>query len=435
MRRALRGLLAALLATCLVAGGTASAVDDEFVGLLLETRREVNEAIDEVLAERDAISGRIESDDWLVFPTSSGVVEVDLNDLDGYIPLAQQLLAGDPELKATVIETLKQANPEAWEALTLLDFVGIENVPSTAISAWMRAQFGQTADDKRRAYEDRFTTLNDEFLTLVALERDISHELAGLQDEAAASPSASAGPSAGSTDRPSAQPSVEPSVEPTPGPVHSPCPESDMWCDDSAGEAGVEYDALKGLTYCDDGDEACDGRTFEPDWEVSLPPTEEEVLPSSRPDGGDAFAAAGFYLGDWQTDIGRLHIEKVGTSLAGTLRSDAGVAQVDVIEADERYLQADFYGPIDAPWLSGLASGPEECSEARRGTTYWGTLGLRPWGDSEVRGHWAPCDAEWQRRAHLYNTTWVNDIAGTRIAEGRGSISGHILSRTSPSQH
>ena len=26
-------------------------------------------------------------------------------------------------------------------------------------------------------------------------------------------------------------------------------------------------------------------------------------------------------------------------------------------------------------------------------------------------------------------------VAGTRIAEGRGSISGHILSRTSPSQH
>ena len=37
----------------------------------------------------------VESDDWLVFPTSAGVVEIDLKDLDGYIPLAQPLLAGD----------------------------------------------------------------------------------------------------------------------------------------------------------------------------------------------------------------------------------------------------------------------------------------------------------------------------------------------------
>ncbi len=142
-------------------------------------------------------------------------------------------------------------------------------------------------------------------------------------------------------------------------------------------------------------------------------------MPSSRPGGDDQVASADFYLGDWQTDIGLLHIENVGTKLAGTLRSDAGVAQVDVVEADERYLRADFYGPIDAPWLHGLASGPEECSEARHGTTYWGTLSLRPWGDGEIRGTWAPCDPEWQRRVHLYSTTWVNDIAGTRIVEDR----------------
>ncbi len=419
MMRALRGLLATLLAMCLTAGGIASAVDDEFLGLLLETRRHVNEAIDEVLAERDAIGARIESDDWLVFPTSSGVVEVDLNDLDGYIPLAQQLLAGDPELKATVMGTLKQASPEAWEALTLLDFVGIESIPPTAISAWMRAQFGQTAGDKRRAYEDRFTKLNDEFRTLVALEREVSRELAKLRDEAAASPSPSAWPSAGSSAVPSAEPSVEPSVEPTPRPEQSLCPESDMWCDDSTGDAGIEYDALKGLTRCDEGDVACDGPAPEPDWEVSLPPTEEEVLPSLQPDGDDHVSSADFYLGDWQTDIGLLHIEKVGTKLAGILHSNAGVSQVDVVEVDERYLRADFYRPIDAPRLPGLASGPEECSEARRGTTYGGTLGLRPWGDGEVRGTWAPCDAEWQRRTHLYSTTWANDIVGTRIVEDR----------------
>ncbi len=268
MTRALRGLLATLLATCLAAGASASADDDEFFGLLLETQRHVNEAVDEVLAERDAISGRIESDDWLVFPTSSGVVEVDLNDLDGYIPLAQQMLAVDPELKATVLGTLKQANPEAWEALVVLDFVGIENIPPTAISAWVRAQFGQTVDDKRRAYEDRFNKLNDEFLTLVALERDISRELAKLQDEAAASPSVSAGPSAGPSVEPSAEPSVEPSVEPTARSEPSHCPESDMWCEGSTGAAGIEYDALRGLTHCDEGDEACDGPTPEPEWEI-----------------------------------------------------------------------------------------------------------------------------------------------------------------------
>lgn len=419
MRGRWRSLAAALLAMCLgagglaSAGGIASAVDDEYLGLLLETRRHLNEAIDEVLAERDAISGRIESDDWLVFPTSAGVVEIDLKDLDGYIPLAQQLLAGDPELKATVLGSLKEASPEAWEALTLLDFVGIENVPATAISAWMRSQFGQTAEDKRRAYEARFISLNDEFRSLVALERDISRELARLRDEAAASPAVSAAPSAG----PSAQPSIEPSAEPTPGPEQSPCPESDMWCDGSTVDAGIEYDALKGLTQCDDGDEACDRSTPEPDWEASLPPTEEEVLPSSQPSGDGGVANADAYLGDWQTDIGLLRIETVGTTLRGTLHSDVGVAQVDVIQADERYLRADFYGPIDAPWLPGLARGPEECSEARRGSTYWGTLGLRPWGDDELRGSWAPCDAEWQRRAHLYSTTWSNDFTGTRIAE------------------
>ena len=429
MRGTWRSLAAALLAACLgagglasaggitSAGGIASAVDDEYLGLLLETRRHLNEAIDEVLAERDAMSGRIESDDWLVFPTSAGVVEIDLKDLDGYIPLAQQLLAGDPELKATVLGSLKEASPEAWEALTLLDFVGIENVPATAISAWMRSQFGQTVEDKRRAYEARFISLNDEFRSLVALERDVSRELAKLRDDVDASPAASAEPSAGPSAVPSAQPSVEPSVEPSSAPQESACPESDMWCDESTGDAGIEYDALKGLTQCDESDEACDESDPAQDWEVSLPPTEEEVLPSSQPSSDGEDSSADAYLGDWQTDIGLLHLERVGTTLAGTLSSDVGVTQVDVIEADERYLRAEFYGPIDAPWLHGLARGPEECSEARRGTTYWGTLGLRPWGDDELRGTWAPCDAEWQRRAHLYSTTWSNDFTGTRIAD------------------
>ncbi len=141
MRGTWRSLVATLLVTGVAAGGIvsgggiASAVDDEYLGLLLETRRHLNEAIDEVLTERDAINGRIASEDWLVFPTGTGVVEVDLRDLDGYVPLAQQLLAGDPELKATVIGTLKEASPEAWEALTLLDFVGRLASPGSTTSS------------------------------------------------------------------------------------------------------------------------------------------------------------------------------------------------------------------------------------------------------------------------------------------------------------
>ncbi len=192
------------------------------------------------------------------------------------------------------------------------------------------------------------------------------------------------------------------------------------------GDGDVEYDALKGLVECDDGDVACGDSDPTPALEASLPPTEEEVLASAPPDSDDRASSADFFLGDWQTDIGMLHIEKAGGKLIGTLRSEAGVAQVEVVSADEAYLSADFYGPIDAPWLAGLARGAEECPEARRGTTYWGILTMRPWGDDGFRGVWAPCDAEWRRRAHLYGEAWVNDIEGTRIVGDVAAVEGSL---------
>lgn len=114
MRTAVHALLLTL-SLMLVSVGVLPAVaaDDEYIALLFESRRLVVEGIAETQAELGALEAKANDDDLLVFPTSSGVIEVDLRRADEVVPLVQVALS-DPEIKAAVLRGIQQADPDLW---------------------------------------------------------------------------------------------------------------------------------------------------------------------------------------------------------------------------------------------------------------------------------------------------------------------------------
>jgi hypothetical protein len=269
MRSLIRSLAMVMLAALLATGTLAQTADDEWVGTLLVARDELDAGIEQVDREIAAIPGRIASDDWRVFPTASGgAVELDLNTLEDYVPMAQ-VVAGHPEIKQALLDGLEQANKTTWVAVRAMDAMsgGIENLPAAEVVALVKQFYSQSADDKRDAYAAHLTKLKAERDDLVKLRAEMQAELdriaaaaatpppsplPSVQPSPAVTPEASPDP----TSEPSAVPSTNPSATPSPEPTPDLTPDPTQAPGDSGNE--VEYDALIGLTVCDENDPTCD---------------------------------------------------------------------------------------------------------------------------------------------------------------------------------
>jgi hypothetical protein len=238
MRAALHALLLSVSLVLVTAGTSpAAAADDEYIGLLLESRRLVAEGIAETRAELEALETKANDDDLLVFPTASGVIEVDLRRAHEVVPLVQVALS-DPEIKAMVLRGLQQADPDLWAWAKLFDegrgFIpgfGLENVPPSLVVEAIRSNYGQTKAYRTEVYREYALALRAELRTLEAIARVVEDQLAeltDLDDDVCEADGENAIETLCAPDE--AEPTLEP--EPTPEPSSEQCGQSDMWCQD-----------------------------------------------------------------------------------------------------------------------------------------------------------------------------------------------------------
>ncbi|MEX1335963.1 MAG: hypothetical protein AB1Z66_11740 [Candidatus Limnocylindrales bacterium] len=339
-----RTLVAALAAVLLLPvpalGADDGTLDDEAIATLLQVHRDTGAALIDVQQDLDEIPGRIESDDWLVFPTRSGdVIEVDLNDVRDLLPAVQVALALSPEAKQAVLDGLQEADFRLWVAASVVDAMegGIEGQSPAEIIPAIKSHFGQTPEYKRRTYADHVAALEEE---RDALDQLFVETFEWLDEQGV---------------EVVAVPEPTPSPEPTSSPAPTPGAESE----------GIEYDAFEGLIGCWGNELGCYGPTLE----TGTAPAPE----SSNPDvGEDALT------GCWYTTLGLgtlwVRVEEYGDDLVGgTVTSWQWGTEAEReyaigwIEGDTGSYRPRGYFYGTGPW-----DAVHTCQDSRGGTSHWG---------------------------------------------------------------
>lgn len=128
------------------------------------------------------------------------------------------------------------------------------------------------------------------------------------------------------------------------------------------------------------------------------------------------------WAGDWQTDVGLLHLVPAGDGFAGTIESSLyqGRVELERLEThpgDPEKLLGRFYGGLE-PWLPEMVAERVDdtvpaCSETLGGTTHWGDIYLYGLADDEFGGWWAPCDEAW--RVDLDGASFAHGLSGQRL--------------------
>lgn len=345
MVRAMGRTLAAVLAAALLlplpaVGADDGALDDESIATLLQVHRDTGAALIDVQRDLDEIPGRIDSDEWLVFPTKSGdLIEVDLGDVRQLLPAIQVVLALSPEAKQALLDRLQEADFGLWVAVSVVEAMpgGIEGQSADGIVSSIKSHFKQTPEYKRVTYADHVAALEAE---RDALDQLFVETFAWL-DEQGVEVVAGAAPT------------------PTPGPT--PAPEPDVTSEP------VQYDAFKGLTGCWGNELGCYGPTL--DAGTALAPS------ASTPDTGEDALT-----GCWSTTLGLgtlwVRVEEYGDYLTGgTVTSWQWGAGADR-EYAIGWLEGDTgsYRPRGFFYGTGPWDAVHTCDETRAGSSHWGAF-------------------------------------------------------------
>ena len=339
--------LALVIALILVSSGAfpGAAADDEYIALLFESRRLVADGIAETRAELDVLEAKANDDDLLVFPTSSGVIEVDLRRADEFVPLVQVAL-GDPDVKAAVLRGLRAADPDLWAWANVIEegkgFIpgfGLENVPASLVVEAIRSNFGQTKSYRTEVYRKHALALQAELRTLEDIARVIEEqltELTAVDDECEAD-----GENAIETLCAADEPEKTPEPEATPEPTPERCGEADMWCQDP------------------------------------VQPVEDTLS------------------GCWQSPFGHgimwAEIDQVGEDFSGRTVTRWQWGQ----DAEPQFALGSVSGDTRSGWPTGIlyGTGPFDemytCAAASDGTNQWGAFSH--W-EADDGASWFPCD-------------------------------------------
>ena len=311
-------------------------LDDESIAALLQVHRDTGAALVDVQRELDEIPLRIESDDWLVFPTRDGdLIEVNLDDVKELLPAVQVTLALAPEAKQAVLDGLEDADYSLWVAATVVDALegGIEGQSPDEIMSHIKGFYRQTPEYKRTTYADHVAALEEERDHLDQLFIETFEWL----DEHG----------------------VEIVAEPDP--IPTPAPEPDTTSEP------IQYDAFEGLIGCWGNELGCYGPTLEAGADLAL----EAVAP----DTGE-----GTLTGCWYTSLGLgtmwARVEQYGDYFTGgTVTSWQWGTEAEReytigwLEGDTRNYQPEGYFYGTGPWES-----VHTCDESRAGTSDWGTF-------------------------------------------------------------
>lgn len=330
------GLTLALVTALPAAAQDDGALDDESIAVLLQVHRDTGAALIDVQRELDEIPLRIESDDWLVFPSRDGdLIEVDLDDVKELLPAVQVTLALVPEAKQAMLDGLQEADLRLWVAATVADALegGIEGQSPEEIVSHIKGFYRQTPEFKRTTYAAHVAALEEEREHLDQLFIETFEWLDEHGVELVAEPD------------PTATPAAEPDTTSEP----------------------IQYDAFEGLIGCWGNELGCYGPALEAGADLAL-----EAGP---PDTGE-----GTLTGCWSTTLGLggmwARVEQRGDYFTGGTvtswqwgpKAEREYA-IGWLKGDTRNYRPEGYFYGTGPWES-----VHTCDESRGGTSDWGAF-------------------------------------------------------------
>ena len=287
MIRVLRSFLALVVVMALTVPSVLGAQDED-LQQLQRLRRATLEELADVGRQLDDVTARSRDADWVIVRAGDGsYVQVDLKRVDELVPWVQMALQ-DRGAAPALLRKLEQYIPLASLALLLPDSEvppqvkpylddlqllvagDLESIDSDRIRGAIRGIFGARKARMAQDYADLTMELEEQRQTLEILLQFLDADIEARGGPVSPAPTLEPtwepslppteieelpSPSPASTPLPSPDAAPSPDARPSPEPEVSPEPTPGMEGD------GIEYDALKGLTNCGDGDPDCAAAT------------------------------------------------------------------------------------------------------------------------------------------------------------------------------
>ncbi len=355
MTRAVRSLLAALLVTLLGTSALAQSVDQQTYDLMVRTRDQVSEAINDIAWEQQALLDHYRNPDWIIYDTGDGILTLDLGAVEEQARMLQLWLM-IPGTRDIALSALRRSHPELRQAIVAAERVtgdegpgGVEGSDARDIVERLRQLYEQSVEKRAAAFELAMGKLEHERQELQILLDFMDAELRKLDAETTAT--------------------TEPVEPDSTSCVLDGENAIDVLCSDEPVGAGDRWTG---------------------DWQTEI----GLLRLVAAGDGFEGSIESG-------RGVARVEFERQETA-----------------PGDPERLVGWFHGPVGGRWLPELTAErygelAPMCPEGADGETSWGEIYLYGFARDEFGGWWAPCDEPW--RVRIDHANFTHGLSGRRI--------------------